>query len=263
MIEAAVAPRGELHGFLREGKANDPALVAVCGNERHSLSTTVISPPNRNAYTALPAGATSRFPRPRADPAPPRPAARPRGSQARVHAILDAYPEGHLAERLSRSLARSAVPGAEAARARYSTPKTLPHARTGGTPTARRLACPARSKPPVVSRHRPGRAPSIRACPRNQRGSSASAPPRSARSVCHQPCGLVRGTQHPRRRRPRCTYGSLRSPSRSPPATNGRPGNSPAANDLFAPLIDISGLPRSQFRPRQTHTFRSGLETSS
>ncbi|WP_435220722.1 hypothetical protein [Streptomyces sp. Tue6028] len=132
MIEAAWGhPLDGLRTYLREGKVNDPALVAVLRirgalevddsditNHRervHRLTRTGRVPLfhdlkgiGSSSSDLLTAHASS---------------------QARVHAIrsvIDAYPEGYLAEGLAQSLTRSAEPRADAALARSGTPTAKP-----------------------------------------------------------------------------------------------------------------------------------------
>ncbi|MFH8586022.1 hypothetical protein ACH4GP_16670 [Streptomyces celluloflavus] len=132
----------ELYDYLREGCAHDPALVAVLRvrtalviddsdvtvhRERiHSLTRKGNVPLHHDLQQLSSSSAELR----QAHAA----------NQARLHAIrsiIDAYPEGHLAQGLTRSLDRSAAVRAEAARARSSTPTPVPPAGTQNTgPTA-------------------------------------------------------------------------------------------------------------------------------
>ncbi|MFF9072770.1 hypothetical protein ACF1A9_10725 [Streptomyces sp. NPDC014872] len=117
-------PVDELTDFLREGRVHDPALVAVLrirtalviddsDVSAHQQRLHRLTRPNRAPlfYELTQVGTSS------AELLSAR-----AGSQAlhAIRSVIDAYPENHLANSLTRSLARSATPPAEAARARSS-----------------------------------------------------------------------------------------------------------------------------------------------
>lgn len=132
MIEAAWGhPVANLHAYLREGKVTDPALVAVL-RIRGALEIDDSDITNHRERV-------HRFTRPGRVPlfhdlkgigsSSSDLLTAHASSQARIHAvrsIIDAYPEGYLAEGLARSLTRSAEPRAEAALARSAAPTTKP-----------------------------------------------------------------------------------------------------------------------------------------
>lgn len=123
MIETAWGhPVEDLHVYLREGRVNDPTLVAVL-RIRGALEIDDNDIANHRERV-------HRFTRPARVPlfhdlkgigsSSSDLLSAHASSQARVHAIrsiVDAYPEGHLAEGLAQSLTRS-MPRIEAARAR-------------------------------------------------------------------------------------------------------------------------------------------------
>ncbi|WP_405539642.1 hypothetical protein OG787_46825 [Streptomyces sp. NBC_00075] len=127
MIESAWGhPVEDLHVYLREGRVNDPALVAAL-RIRGALEIDGTDIANHRERV-------HRFTRPARVPlfhdlkgigsSSSDLLSAHASSQARVHAvrsIVDAYPEGYLAEGLARSLNRSAAPRTEAARARSTT----------------------------------------------------------------------------------------------------------------------------------------------
>ncbi|SEC13011.1 hypothetical protein [Streptomyces sp. 2314.4] len=124
-------PVDKLHDYLREGRAHDPALVAVLRvrtalviddsdiavqRERIRRLTRQGHVPLHHDLKQLSSSSTELL-------------TAHAESQARLHAIrsiIDVYPEGHLAEGLARSLDHSAAARAEAARARSSTPLATP-----------------------------------------------------------------------------------------------------------------------------------------
>ncbi|MCX4637979.1 hypothetical protein OG775_23095 [Streptomyces platensis] len=120
-----------LYDYLREGSTHDPALVAVLRirtalviddsdvavhrDRIHSLTRRGHLPLHHDLQQLSSSSAELR----QAHAA----------NQARLHAIrsiIDAYPEGHLAQGLTRSLDRTAAVRAEAARARSSTSVPAP-----------------------------------------------------------------------------------------------------------------------------------------
>ncbi|MFE7318244.1 hypothetical protein ACFU7T_34875 [Streptomyces sp. NPDC057555] len=131
-------PADELYDYLREGRTHDPALVAVLRiraalviddsdvdvhrQRIHSLTRREHVPLHHDLQQLSTSSAELR----QAHAA----------NQARLHAIrsiIDAYPEGHLAQGLTRSLDRSAAVRAEAARARSSMPTPAPPTDTQNT----------------------------------------------------------------------------------------------------------------------------------
>ncbi|MFH8515752.1 hypothetical protein ACH4CE_11660 [Streptomyces gelaticus] len=124
MIHAAWGhPVDELTHFLREGKVQDPALVAVL-RIRTALvidDSDVSAHQQRLHRLTRPDRAPLFYELTQVSTSSAELVSARAGSQARLHAIrsvIDAYPENHLADGLTRSLARSATPRVEAARAR-------------------------------------------------------------------------------------------------------------------------------------------------
>lgn len=139
LIETAWGrPLNDLHDYLREGKANDPALVAVLRiRGALELDDNDITNHREQVHRLTRADRVPMFHDLKAIGSSSADLLTAHASsQARVHAIrsiIDAYPEGYLAEGLNRSLARSAEPRVEAARARSGAPTTKP---SGNAPNA-------------------------------------------------------------------------------------------------------------------------------
>lgn len=113
----------ELSDYLREGRVQDPALVAVL-RIRGALviDDSDVSAHQQRLHRLTRPGHVSFFHELNQVGAASSELLSTRaGSQARLHAIrsvIEAYPEKHLADGLTRSLVRSATTRVEAARAR-------------------------------------------------------------------------------------------------------------------------------------------------
>ncbi|MEV3853148.1 hypothetical protein AB0J38_02355 [Streptomyces sp. NPDC050095] len=123
----------ELYDFLREGRANDPALVAVL-----RIRTALVMD---DSDMAVQQARLHRMTRPgnvplfhesqQLEAASTDWIAARAGSQARVHAIrsvVDAFPEGYLADGIARALGKEVTPRVDAARARSSSVPAGDHA---------------------------------------------------------------------------------------------------------------------------------------
>ncbi|MCX5555331.1 hypothetical protein [Streptomyces sp. NBC_00038] len=132
MIEAAWGyTLDDLHTCLRDGKVNDPALVAVLRiRGALEIDDSDITNHRERVHRFTRAGRVPLFHDLKGIGSSSSDLLTAHASsQARVHAvrsIIDAYPEGYLAEGLARSLTRSAEPRAEAALARSGAPATNP-----------------------------------------------------------------------------------------------------------------------------------------